>query len=119
VGDVGCGLSSLRFAARDRGSDWQCWLCLSRHEGGYGWCGDVGRLNDKVAEGGTEVERLEYRVGVTVWHKMRVRNIDMRWSARATTNNAPSISKLYGIKKKSEREREFRWNTQITITYIL
>ena len=75
---IGCGLPSLGFAARDRGGDWQRWLRLSRHEGGHGWCGDVGRLNDKVAEGGAEVERLEYRVGVTVQHNMKVKNIDMR-----------------------------------------
>ena len=34
------------------------------------------------------------------------------------TNNAPSISKLHGIKKKSERAR-ILLETQIMITYIL
>lgn len=65
-GDVRGDLSALCFATgEDRGSGQQRWLCLSRYGGGYGWCGDVGRLDDKVAEGGTKVERLEHRVGVT------------------------------------------------------
>jgi hypothetical protein len=75
-------------------------------------------LNDKVAEGGTEVERLEYRVGVTAG-QMTVNDVDIRRSARARTDNAPSISKLYGMEKKSERERENSLEAQITITYIL
>ena len=66
-GDVRGDLSALCFATgEDRGGGQQRWLCRSRYGGGYGWCGDVGRLDDKVAEGGTKVERLEDRVGVTV-----------------------------------------------------
>ena len=66
-GKVRRDLSALSFATGDdRGGGRQRWLCLSRYGGGHGWCGDVRRLNDKVTEGGTKVQRLEHRVGVTV-----------------------------------------------------
>ena len=74
-GDVRRDLSALCFATReDRGGGQRGWLCLSWYGGGYGWCGDVRRLDDKVAEGGTKVEGLEDRVGVTVAEDGRCEN---------------------------------------------
>jgi hypothetical protein len=52
-------------------------------------------------------------LGVRNWRncvgQMTVENVgrkDIRCGASAATNNAPSISKLQGMEKKSERERE-------------
>lgn len=106
-GDIRGDLSALCFATgEDRGSGQQRWLCLSRYGGGYGWCGDVGRLDDKVAEGGAKVERLEHRVGVTVCVDMR------RWdeiyieSAKETHQVFPNFT---GVSWKGKRQRRGEW----------
>jgi hypothetical protein len=79
-------------------------------------------LNDKVAEGGAEIECLEYRVGVTAGQKT-VGNVGRKygwWRTRAATNETTHqvFPNFTGSKKKSERAR-ILLETQIKITYIL
>jgi hypothetical protein len=75
-------------------------------------------LNDKVAEGGAEIERLEYKVGVTVRDKRRLKtragNTDdgERGQQRTTHQVFPN---LVGSKKKCESAR-ILLETQIAIT---
>ena len=63
---VGNDLSALGFATRD-GSGGCCrwWVSRSRYRMGDRWGRDVCRLNDEVAERGTEIECLQHGVGIT------------------------------------------------------
>ena len=56
--------------------------------GRYGWCRDVRRSDDKVTEGGTKVEGLEDRVGITVaedgWYENSGRKYTIEGAQRRT-----------------------------------
>ena len=53
-------LSALGFATRDGGGGcWCLWVSRSWCRMENRWCRDICRLNNEVAEGGTEIECLE------------------------------------------------------------
>ena len=63
---------------------------------GNRWGRDICRLNDKVAEGGTEIECLEHGVGITMRECQGDGGVGRRW-------NVPGVSKLWDIKEEVNR----------------